>query len=118
MAESNPAQDPFETFRRLWGPMGLPVPGLAMPTLDPKEIEKRVAELRSVEHWLEVNLNMVRFAVQGLEVQRAALLAMGTGAEPGAAQGGPNPMLWPWAVMQQAMTGAPPEKPDPDPAKE
>jgi hypothetical protein len=46
MAESNPAQDPFETFRRLWGPLGLPVPGLAMPTLDPKEVEKRVAELR------------------------------------------------------------------------
>ncbi len=66
MAESNPPQDPFEMFRRLWGPLGLPVPGMAVPTLDPKEVEKRIAELRSVEAWLQVNLNMVQFAVQGL----------------------------------------------------
>jgi len=120
MAESNPPQDPFEMFRRLWGPLGLPVPGMAMPTLDPKEVEKRVAELRSVEQWLQVNLNMVRFAIQGLEVQRSALLAMGAGAEPGAppstlaklaasnANTAASTMLWPWAVMQQAMGGAVP----------
>ena len=77
MAESNPPQDPAEIFRRLWGPLGLPVPGMAVPTLDPKEVEKRVAELRSVESWLQTNLNMVRFAIQGLEMQRSALLAMG-----------------------------------------
>jgi len=122
MAESNSPQDPFEMFRRLWGPLGLPVPGMAMPTLDPKEVEKRVAELRSVENWLQVNLNMVRFAVQGLEMQRSALLAMGAGAEPGAPPSAlakltasnanaANAMLWPWAVMQQAMGGTPPEAP-------
>jgi len=111
MAESNPPQDPFEMFRRLWGPLGLPVPGMAVPTMDPKEVEKRIAELRSVESWLQVNLNMVRFAVQGLEMQRSALLAMGAGAPAGtppgaaAAAGG---MMWPWAVMQQAMAGKPP----------
>jgi hypothetical protein len=22
-------------FRRLWGPLGIPVPGMTMPTLDP-----------------------------------------------------------------------------------
>jgi hypothetical protein len=110
MAESNPPQDPFEMFRRLWGPLGLPVPGMAVPTMDPKEVEKRIAELRSVESWLQVNLNMVRFAVQGLEMQRSALLAMGAGAPaaapqgPGSAAGG---MMWPWAVMQQAMAGKP-----------
>ncbi|HEX5094075.1 MAG TPA: PhaM family polyhydroxyalkanoate granule multifunctional regulatory protein [Burkholderiales bacterium] len=118
MAESGSPQDPFEMFRRLWGPLGLPVPGMAMPTLDPKEVEKRVAELRSVEQWLQVNLNMVRFAIQGLEVQRSALLAMGAGAEPGAppsalaklaasnANTAASTLLWPWAVMQQAMGGA------------
>ena len=82
MAESKPGQDPFEMFRRLWGPLGLPVPGMAMPTLDPKEVEKRIAELRSVESWLQVNLNMVRFAIQGLEVQKAALQAMRASSEP------------------------------------
>ena len=64
-------------FRRLWGPLGVPVPGLAMPTLDPRELEKRIADLRSIEAWLNMNLNMVKFSIQGLELQKAALQAMG-----------------------------------------
>ena len=80
MSNSNPSQDPFEMFRRLWGPLGLPVPGMAMPTLDPQEVEKRIAELRSVEGWLSLNLNMVRFSIQGLELQKSALNAMHAGA--------------------------------------
>ena len=75
MAEQNP-QDPFEMFRRLWGPLGVPVPGLSMPTLDPHEIEKRIAELKSVEGWLAMNLNMLRAAIQALEMQKAGLEGM------------------------------------------
>ena len=75
---SSPAmpQDPFEMFRRLWGPLGVPLPGMAMPTLDPQEVEKRIADLRSIEGWLTMNLNMVKFSIQGLELQKAALQAM------------------------------------------
>ena len=76
MADETPPQDPFEMFRRLWGPLGVPIPGMAVPTFDPKEVEKRVAELRSVEAWLQMNLNMVKLSIQGLEMQRAALEAM------------------------------------------
>jgi len=72
MAEQNP-QDPFEMFRRLWGPLGVPVPGMTMPTLDPAEIEKRINELKSVEGWLAMNLNMLRAAIQGLEMQKSGL---------------------------------------------
>jgi hypothetical protein len=68
--------DPYEMFRRLWGPLGIPLPGMAMPTLDPAEVEKRIADLKSVEAWLNMNLNMVKFSIQGLEVQKAALQAM------------------------------------------
>jgi hypothetical protein len=75
-------QDPFEMFRRLWGPLGVPLPGLAVPTFDPQEVEKRIAELRSVEAWLNMNLNMLKFSIQGLELQRAALQAMKTATEP------------------------------------
>jgi hypothetical protein len=71
-----PPQDPFEMFRRLWGPLGVPLPGMAMPTLHPEEIDKRIADLRSIEGWLNMNLNMVKFSIQGLELQRAALHAM------------------------------------------
>jgi hypothetical protein len=69
-------------FRRLWGPLGVPLPGLAMPTFDPQEVEKRIADLRSIEAWLNMNLNMVKFSIQGLEVQKAALQAMRVAAEP------------------------------------
>ena len=76
MAEDKPPQDPFEMFRRLWGPLGVPIPGMAMPTLDPQEVEKRIADLRSVEGWLTMNLNMVKLSFQGLEMQMATLQAM------------------------------------------
>lgn len=121
MAETKtPPQDPFEMFRRLWGPLGLPVPGMAMPTLDPKEIEKRVADLKSVEAWLAMNLNMVRYAVQGLEMQRSALEAMKGGTSEAAAglaaagaNSAANTLMWPWAMMQQAMAANPPAATEP-----
>ena len=116
MADAKQPQDPFEMFRKLWGPLGLPVPGMAMPTLDPREIEKRIADLRSIEGWLSMNLNMVRMAISGLEVQKAALEAMQAAGRPPnvAAGGGVTPdgasgdaaaqaMLWPWTVLQRAM---------------
>jgi hypothetical protein len=76
MADETPPQDPLEMFRRLWGPLGVPLPGLAVPTFDPQEVEKRIAELKSVEAWLQMNLNMLKFSIQGLEMQRSALQAM------------------------------------------
>jgi|KBSMisStandDraft_5_1062788.scaffolds.fasta_scaffold1621612_2 hypothetical protein len=76
MADQNAPQDPFEMFRRLWGPLGVPVPGMAMPTLDPQEIDKRIQDLKSVEAWLSMNLNMLRAGIQGLEMQKAGLQGM------------------------------------------
>ena len=82
MPDDYPPQDPFEMFRRLWGPLGVPIPGMAVPTFDPQEVEKRIAELRCVEAWLTMNLNMLKFSIQGLEVQRAALQAMKAATDP------------------------------------
>ena len=82
MTDQNPPSDPLEMFRRLWGPLGVPLPGMAMPTLDPAEVEKRIADLRSVEAWLNMNLNMIRFSIQGLELQKATLQAMRRATEP------------------------------------
>jgi hypothetical protein len=77
-----PPHDPLEMFRRLWGPLGVPLPGMAVPTFDPDEVDKRIADLRSVEAWLTMNLNMIKFSISGLEVQKAALQAMRVGTEP------------------------------------
>lgn len=70
------APDPFEFLKLLWSPMGLPMPGMVTPTLDVHELDKRIAELRSVENWLNINLNLLRMSIQGLEMQKATLSAM------------------------------------------
>src|SRR3990170_8336519 len=68
--------DPFEFLKMLWGPMGLPLPGMVAPTLDVSGIDKRIAELKSVETWLTMNLNLLKMTIQGMEMQRATLSAM------------------------------------------
>ncbi|MBJ7379626.1 MAG: hypothetical protein JHC80_02630 [Polynucleobacter sp.] len=54
------------------------VPGFnnAMPSFNVDEIEKRIKDLKSVESWLTLNLNVLHSTIQGLEVQRATLLAL------------------------------------------
>jgi len=111
MAQESGSNDPMEMLRRLWAPLGVPVPGLAVPTLDPEEVSKRITDLRAVEGWLQLNLNMVKMAISALEVQRSALDAMrpGEGKAAGMASPDPaNPMMWPWALMQQALAPTPP----------
>ncbi len=40
------------------------------------ELDKRVTDMRAVEHWLKLNLNMLQSAIQALEVQRATLATL------------------------------------------
>jgi hypothetical protein len=68
--------DPFEFLKNFWGPMGLPLAAVMSPTLIPDEVERRIAELKSVENWLNMNLNVLRMTIQGLEMQKAGLAAM------------------------------------------
>jgi hypothetical protein len=75
MSQETPIQDPFEFLKKLWSPMGLPMPGVVAPLLDPKEVDKRISDLKSVENWLTMNLNVLRMTIQGLEMQRATLAA-------------------------------------------
>jgi hypothetical protein len=39
----------------------------------PKELEKRIGELRVVENWLKLNLSMLSSTIQGMEVQLATV---------------------------------------------
>ena len=48
----------------------------AFAGLDIAEIEKRIKDLKSVENWLNLNLNVLKSTIQGLEVQQATLLAL------------------------------------------
>ena len=78
--------DPFEFMKSLWAPMGLP--GVMAPTLDVGEVDRRIAELKSVENWLNMNLAALRMTIQGLEMQRATLAAMQGGAQAKGSPGG------------------------------
>ena len=72
----DPSQyDPMEFLRSVWGQMPFPVPGFVTPTLDVDELDKRITDMRAVEGWLKMNLNMLQMSIQGLEMQRAALAA-------------------------------------------
>jgi hypothetical protein len=76
-------QDAARWFSQLWtssadaaGGMRSPgsaIPSMLLPTLDVKELEKRIADMRSVESWLELNLGLLRTTIQGLELQKQTL---------------------------------------------
>ncbi len=73
MSQPPPFHDPFELLKKMWAPMGVPMPGMVAPLLDMNEIDKRITDLKSVENWLGMNLSMLRMTIQGLEMQRATL---------------------------------------------
>jgi hypothetical protein len=50
--------------------------GAAFPGLDPEELEKRIKDLKSVENWLSLNLNILKSTIQTLEVQYATMMAL------------------------------------------
>ncbi len=92
--------DSFELMKKVWNLSGLPtvphmptmpspaslsqfaqtlppaLPAMMAPTLDVNELDKRIADLRAVEQWLALNVNILRTTIQGLEVQRNTIAAL------------------------------------------
>jgi hypothetical protein len=113
---ANPG-DPLEFIKNMWGNMGFTLPGMVAPTVDTDELGKRIADLKSVEGWLKSNLSLLQMTIQGLEMQRATLMAfqqMSQATQEAAkeAESVPNPFLnpalWqmPWDAMSNAMQSA------------
>ena len=91
---TNPVGDSLELMKKMWGFAGLPglpnagnlasmasripqqLPNMFAPTLDVNELEKRIADLRAVEQWLELNAGILRTTIQSLEVQRATIATL------------------------------------------
>lgn len=67
--------DGMDFMKQMWGSWSesMNLPGVMTPTLDVEEIDRRINDLKTVEHWLNVNLGMLRNTIQALEVQRATL---------------------------------------------
>lgn len=109
MSDPTESQNPMEFFKSLWGNMGFPLPGMVTPTVDTDELGRRITDLKAVEGWLKSNLSMLQMTIQGLEMQRATLMALQAmsqqaGESQPSQDANPfaNPALWPWGFMQPA----------------
>lgn len=109
----------MELIKKFWGalPGGTALPGFLVPTVDVEELDKRLSDLRAAESWLEVNLNMLRATIQGLEVQRntiAAIQSLSAMAEGALAGKGPSPSAsTASSPSEPSSTGLPPGWPTP-----
>lgn len=109
MSDTTENPNPMEFFKSLWGNMGIPLPGMVTPTVDTDELGRRITDLKAVEGWLKSNLSMLQMTIQGLEMQRATLMAfqaMGQQASENEPAANPfaNPAMWSWGFMQPAPT--------------
>jgi hypothetical protein len=68
--------DTLDFVKSLWGSMNLPgtnLSSMGTPPLSAEDLDKRIADLKAVESWLNMNLAMLRGTIQTMEVQRATL---------------------------------------------
>ncbi len=66
--------DSVEFVKRAWSTLN--IPSTMVPTVDIEELDKRIADLKAVEQWLNLNLSMLHGTIQGLEIQRGTLAAV------------------------------------------
>ncbi len=71
--------DTLEFVKNLWSSMSVPgmsIPGLGAPALSIEDLDKKIADLKAVEAWLNVNVAMLRGTIQTLEVQRGTIATL------------------------------------------
>lgn len=66
--------NPFEMLSTPWG--NLPLGSATSPASTIEELDKRINELKTVEQWLTLNLNLLKTTIQGMEVQKGTLAAI------------------------------------------
>lgn len=94
-------EEAMQFMQRMWNPFGMAMPGLGTPaaapapagsaplgfphpaamfaTLDPAEIERKIGELRIIENWLQMSLNLMQMSIKTMELQKASLEALTAG---------------------------------------
>ena len=93
-AATNPLLASLEMMRQAFAGLGGPAGmsgGLGLsPPMNPEELERKIAELKSVENWLKLNLSMLSSTIQGMEVQLATIATLKSFMAAGSA-GAANP---------------------------
>jgi hypothetical protein len=98
-------QDALDFMQKMWNPFGVPMPGFAVPgaapagapaagfgaamggmpfpnpaamfaTIDPAEVQRKIDELKVVEGWLQMSLNLMQMSIKTMELQKASLEAL------------------------------------------
>jgi hypothetical protein len=108
-----PYGDIAEFMQKIWNPFGVPVPGFGLPgaatgapglapplagapgglpfpnpatmfaTLDPAELGRKIDELKVIESWLQMSLNLMQLSIKTMELQKASLEALRGAQAPG-----------------------------------
>jgi len=74
--------DTLDFVKNLWGSMNIPgagmggMPGMGGAGLSTEDLDKRIADMKAVESWLNLNLTMLRGTIQTMEVQRNTLATL------------------------------------------
>jgi len=71
--------DTLDFVKNLWGSMNLPgtnLSGMSAPPMSAEDLDKRIADLKAVESWLNMNITMLRGTIQTMEVQRATMASL------------------------------------------
>ena len=77
----------FDMLESMWRMMQLPglsgtpspssmMSGMMAPLTNIEDLDKRITDMRAIEQWLKLNLNLLQSAIQALEVQRATLATL------------------------------------------
>jgi len=123
MAKPVTPQEMFDLWQKMVNPGAYPLQSLMFPMMDAKELEKKLAELEVVEHWLKANVNMVQLTQKSLQYQLAILkgtekaqqVLAGKDKSEGSSEGDiPNPALWAWNLMAEATRNAAGVSTEPD----
>ena len=64
------------------GGIPFPNPATMFAALDPAEIERKIGELRIIENWLAMSLDMMRMSIKTMELQKASLEALAAAQRP------------------------------------
>jgi hypothetical protein len=82
MADDFSSKELWESFQKMWNPLSFPIPGMFTPAMSVEEVEKKIAELQTVENWLKMNLSFLQMTIKTLEMQKSALQAIKDSAKP------------------------------------
>jgi len=73
------------------GMLPFPNPAAMFAALNPVEVERKIGELRVIEGWLSMSLNLTQMSIKTLELQLASLEALHAAHAPSRAKGESKP---------------------------